>query len=217
MCAQFALKIEANELSIKYGIKVPETVSAIDERFLPYKSAPVIVHDSGLKLVGMSFSLVPFWSKEPKVKFATHNARIETVIEKPTWRVPFERQHCFVPITSFYESVYEGPEAGNIIKFSRPENEILFAAAIFDLWKSPTEPAKSFFSFSILTTEPTKYILDHGHDRSPIFLNFDDAKSWTTLSEEPIKLVQFLLEKNLKPDLNVEIDRPLKAGWEKRK
>lgn len=217
MCAQFALKIQANELSIKYGIKIPENLNAIDERFLPYRNAPVIVNDRVLKLVGMSFSLVPSWSKEPKVKFATHNARIETVIEKPTWKIPFERQHCIVPITSFFESVYEGPEAGHIIRFSKNDDQLLFAAGIFDFWKSADDNSKKFFSFSILTTEPNQFILDHGHDRSPIFLDFDKAKKWTTLIDSPSKQVQFLLENNLKPDLKIEIDRPLKDGWQNRK
>ncbi|MFZ3229015.1 MAG: SOS response-associated peptidase family protein [Pseudobdellovibrio sp.] len=217
MCAQFTLKIKANELSIKYGIKIPELLIDINEIFRPYKNSPVIVNDSGLKLVSMNFSLVPHWSKEPKVKFATHNARIETIIEKPTWKIPFIRHHCFVPLTGFYESVYEGPAAGHIIQFSRPQKELLFAAAIFDVWKSPDGNSKSLFSFSILTSEPTKFILDHGHDRSPIFLSFEDAKSWAVMSDEPKRLVQFLLDQNQKPNLTVQIDRPLKAGWEKRK
>lgn len=219
MCAQFGVKVKVEQFSVKHGIQVPEGLKAIDERFLPYKPAPAIVkldNQDILKLAKMSFSLVPSWSKEPKVKFATHNARIETVIEKPTWRGPFEKFHCLVPITSFYESAYEGPLAGNILEFTEAQDELLFAAGIFDIWSDPNSD-KKLYSFSILTTEPTKFILDHGHDRSPLFLDFEKAKQWLSLKKDSLKMVEFLLENNQKPDLKVQVDRPLKAGWEKRK
>lgn len=217
MCAQFYLFTSGKELLKNYGISVPSHIDQIDERFLPYKTAPVIVeHKGNFKLVGMQFSLVPSWSKEPKVKFATHNARIETVTEKPTWKIPFDRQHCIIPMTSFYESIYEGPEAGHIIEFSQAKKELLFAAGIFDVWINP-DNQKQLFSFAILTTEPDQFILDHGHDRTPIFLNYSDAKSWLTLKGSPSDMIHFLKEGNLKPELTVKIDRALKPGWEKRK
>ena len=176
MCAQFTLKISKEDLQA-FGFTIPEDIQQIDQRFLPSKVAPVVVKaNADLKLTGMRFSLIPSWSKEPKVKFATHNARLETVLEKPTWKKPFESQHCVVPMTGFFESVYEGEKAGNIIQFHTNENSILFAAGIFDQWVNPENKNDRFFSFSILTTEPTKYILDNGHDRSPLFLLLADAK-----------------------------------------
>ncbi len=77
---------------------------AWDDRIAPGRLAPVIIQNEA-KL--MRFSLIPSWSKEPKVKFATHNARIETVLEKPTWRKPFEKKHCLIPIDYFIEPIYE--------------------------------------------------------------------------------------------------------------
>ncbi len=127
----------------------------------------------------MSYSLVPSWSKEPKLKFATHNARIETITDKPTWKTPFQRQHCIVPLTSFFEFVYEGPLAGHMIEFKESSHSLLFAAGLFDHWTAPTphqnnttQNQNSFFSFTIITTTPSKFILDHGHDRSPLFFKF---------------------------------------------
>lgn len=217
MCAQFTIKAKKDDFQ-SLGFAVPESLNEIDERFLPSKFAPVVVKsNTELKLTGMRFSLIPSWSKEPKVKFATHNARIETVLEKPTWRKPFESQHCVVPMTGFFESVYEGEKAGNIIQFHNSEKSILLAAGIFDHWVNPKNKQDNFFSFSILTTEPTKYILENGHDRSPLFLSLADSKEWLHLTGDPKEQVQFLSDRTLRPDLTVTIDRPLKAGWEKRK
>jgi putative SOS response-associated peptidase YedK len=221
MCAQFALKIEATQLSLKYKIKISDQLSSIDSRFLPHSAAPVIVKSADdYKLTPMRFSLIPSWSSEPKVKFATHNARIESITEKPTWRTPFHSQHCLVPMTSFFESVYDGPEAGHIIRFSEEYDHLLFAAGIFDLWNAPQDrnPSQApFFSFSILTREPSKFILDHGHDRTPIFLKDDLAFDWLSLINRDDSLIKKeLLARAYHPNLKVDIDRPLKAGWQNK-
>lgn len=215
MCAQFSLQIAAEDLR-NLGIAVSPALEAIDERFLPYTKIPVIVQTpQGLKLTPMNFSLVPAWSKEPKVKFATHNARIETVAEKPAWREPFLSKHCLIPLTNFFESVYEGPHAGHIVSF-QSENPLLLAAGLFDVWVNP-ETKEPLFSCTILTTEPSPFILENGHDRTPIFLNFTDGKAWLTLRASEKEMVAFLLAKNIYPNLQVTRDRPLKSGWEKRK
>ncbi len=212
MCAQFGLKVSASELR-DLGISVSPALEGLDERFLPYAKVPVVVStQQGLKLTAMNFSLVPAWSKEPKVKFATHNARIETVIEKPAWREPFQSKHCLLPMTNFFESVYEGPHAGHIISFS---SDLMFAAGLFDVWTNP-ETKEQLFSCTILTTEPSAFILENGHDRTPIFLNFEDGKQWLNLRAPEKEMVDFLLSKNVYPDLQVSRDRALKSGWEKR-
>jgi len=217
MCAQFTVKTNKAELEA-LGIEVGQSFESINDRFLPSKVAPVFVKSrDNIKLTGMRFSLIPSWSKEPKVKFATHNARIETVLEKPTWKIPFAKQHCVIPMTGFYESVYEGPIAGNIIQFHKPDESLLFAAGIFDYWKNPENDSDHFYSFSILTTEPTDFILQNGHDRSPIFLDWSRALTWLDFYKPPQSQVDFLLSEQVRPELIVEVDRPLKPGWEKRK
>lgn len=230
MCSQFELITKATKKALKDQVRIPDTSEQINIRVLPYQIAPVIAvnknQNSILQLSPMSFSLIPSWSKEPKVKFATHNARIETVLEKPTWKEPFLTKHCVIPLTGFFESAYEGPEAGHIIKFcpgqtdslEDSEDSLLFAAGIYDIWRDPAgDPSKKIFSFSILTTEPTTYILDHGHDRSPLFLSFENAKEWLHLQSSASGMIDFLLSRNQKPELSVSIDRALKPGWEKRR
>lgn len=218
MCSNYTLNVRAIELQEFIG-KSELEIADINQRFLPYQSAPVVVQltDLSYKLVAMNFSLVPSWSKDAKVKFATHNARIETVTEKPTWKTPFLKQHCLVPMTGFYESAYEGPCAGHIIQFSEKKDHLLFAAGIYDQWKNP-ETKKVSQSFSILTTTPTAFIVDHGHDRSPIFLNESIAKAWLNVNGQSDRYwLDFLNEQGVRPELKVSVDRALKPGWEKRK
>jgi putative SOS response-associated peptidase YedK len=218
MCSQFELVCLSEAITESF----PELAFAknfeISQRFLPATAGPVIVaQDHQLKLVKMKFSMVPSWSKEPKVKFATHNARIESVEEKPTWKSVFLNQHCVVMMTGFFESVYTGPLAGHVIQFKQAQGKTLFAAGVFDFWNNDPDSSKHFFSFSILTEEPTPFILENGHDRSPIFLDEKYVKDWCSLkSNSYAETKRKLADWSLKPDLKVEVERPLKAGWEKR-
>jgi putative SOS response-associated peptidase YedK len=177
----------------------------------------VVLQNTKRKVTPMKFSLVPHWSAEPKVKFATHNARIETISEKPAWKVPFQSRHCLVPLSGFYESVYEGPLAGNVIQFKPKQGELLWAAGIFDFWQKPAAHDSGFFSFAILTREPSAFILDHGHDRTPIFVKSPPESGWlTNVNKNPGDIARDLIAEAYHPELIVEVDRPLKPGWEKR-
>ncbi|AZZ36047.1 hypothetical protein CIK05_04325 [Bdellovibrio sp. qaytius] len=222
MCSVYGISTQYQKLK-DLGISVAYSDGEINARFTPYSKVPVVVSTAqGLKLTPMNYSLVPAWSKEPKAKFATHNARIETITEKPAWREPFANKHCLIPMTYFCESAYQGPHAGHIISFSRESgassetSPLMFAAGLFDVWINP-ETKEPLYSCAIITTEPSQFILENGHDRTPIFLNFEDAKIWLNLINKPEKeMVTFLLSKNVYPDLHVTRDRPLKQGWEKR-
>lgn len=224
MCSNYTVKVSRIAL-MRENPDLDLQMDDFEERLHPGGLAPVVVlKNARQKITPMRFSMIPSWSKEPKVKFATHNARIESVTEKPAWRLPFQSHHCHVPLTAFYESVYTGPLAGNIIKFTHINNELLWSAGIFDFWqpppdgpqaKSPNDPG--FFSFAILTREPSKFILDHGHDRTPIFVPAPQKSKWLgSVNKNPGDIVRDLLAEAYHPELKVEIERPLKPGWEKR-
>ena len=225
MCSKFTLKTtsvdilkELAELDTDLSVSSHKKTIDFDNEYFPSVVAPVIVNDHGaMKLTPMKFALVPSWSTEAKPKFATHNARIETILDKPTWRKPFVSNHCVIPMTGFYESVYEGPLKGHVIKFEGVNQRILYTTGIYDFWQDKEKPENSFFSFSILTRDPSTFILDHGHDRTPIFIDKKFIPAWlqNKLSTGEIMKSQ-LLANAYHPELTVQIDRPLKAGWEKR-
>lgn len=179
-----------------------------DLNVFPHQNAYIIRQN---KIIEASFSLIPSWSKERKPKFATYNARIETVLEKPTWKESFISNHCIVPITAFREPVYEGPYSGNIVQFYR-KDEILLAAGIYNEWVNK-ETGEVIPSFAIVTKEPYPFIEKAGHDRSPLFLNEETSKVWLeNENEEPEGLREYLLNSYEKFDtFEVEKVRELKA------
>jgi putative SOS response-associated peptidase YedK len=219
MCAQFLIKIRIEELKKKFGLILIQGLESeiLEGRILPYQPAPVIINNGqGNVLKKMSFSLVPHWSKERKVKFATHNARIETIAEKPTWKVPFQTKRALVPISRFVEPIYLNDLAGNMVQFFQKDHSILAAAAIYDEWVDP-KTGEILESFSIITSEPPAFIEKVGHDRCPVFLVESAYDEWLKPgSKDPQFLIEFLKSHTQDLDLEVAIDRPLAKGWEKR-
>lgn len=214
MCASFMIKQRNPD---EYGLNVvvrTDLEEYYDYYVVPYRMAPVILSVDKENIVRpMQFSLVPRWSKERKVTFATHNARVESVEEKPTWRDAFRKRHCLVPLTHFIEPIYSGEFAGFMVAFHRTDQNVLLAAGIWEEWVDKNS-GEVLESFSIITSEPPEFIARVGHDRCPIFLNPSGAQSW--ISDSLTNPKDFLLSN--KADLNLEVEkfRPMKPGWEKR-
>ena len=216
MCASYMIK-QRSLPRLVTDLRSDDFEQFFDQLIVPHRPAPVIVVDGDKVIVKpMRFSLIPRWSKEVKPKFATHNARIESVVDKPTWRDAFQKRHCIVPLTHFLEPIYEGDNAGFMVAFHRPKGEWLNAAGIWEEWASK-ETGEVVESFSIITTDPPPYIAEVGHDRCPIFLDDTTASEWLRLNEKPQKMVEFLLERYQPGDFALDRHRPMRPGWEKRK
>lgn len=215
MCAQFQVdQIKFQKALAIFELEFKET--AWKKRILPHSVAPVILSkDEQYSIDLFEFSLIPVWAKE-RPKFSTHNARLETVLEKPTWKRPFLKNHCLIPLTTFIEPIYEGKFAGNMVKFEL--EKCAFVPAIYDHWKD-NSTGEVINSFSILTSKPGKFVKKTGHERSPIFIkqNKENFNNWFDVKNNDSNSFLKLLDKQYEPKMKALIDRPMKPGWEKRK
>lgn len=213
MCATFEIEKQMFAETMERFL-IDFSKVTIKHRILPHTPSPAVVkNEDGTVLEQMNFSLIPSWSKERKPKFATHNARLETIKEKPAWRNLFAKKHCLVPMTTFIEPIYTGEYAGNMVKFNL--NDCYLVPALFDSW-SNKETNETIRSFAIITSEPDLFVGKTGHDRSPIFLEQNEVIEWLDTNTNSENFFYNLLEKKVQPKFSVEIDRKLKAGWEKR-
>jgi putative SOS response-associated peptidase YedK len=211
MCSQFNAQLQKNDLTESIGeILGLELLEKIPSRVFPQQEALVLrIEKKQWRADLMRFSLLPKWSKESRVKFATHNARLDGVCEKPTWKEPFLKRHCLIPMTGFFEAVYEGEFAGNLIEFSTT-NEILMAAGIWETW-TPKDNSGDIHSFSILTDEPYPFVQERGHDRSPVFLQQKAGQKW--LMTDPLtgpEWLGFLRKNRYTPEFQCRKERELK-------
>src|SRR5512147_2810517 len=71
----------------------------------PKNYVPIVRRGAGgeLELAVVQWWLLPHWSKEPRIKHSTFNARIETVGSLASFREPFKRRRCLIPASGWYE------------------------------------------------------------------------------------------------------------------
>lgn len=145
----------------------------------------------GPTLVPMRYRLRPANSEnEIPSKYNLYNARVESILEKKTWNSLLGKKHVAVPMNAFNEWITT-KEGKKVVQFKPEKNNIFWAAGLYDIWEDPTNKNK-LVSFAIITTEPTEYIEQVGHDRCPIMLSTEEALEWTALNTDPVKAYNFL-------------------------
>ena len=178
------MKMSVNELLEYFPARVVGSPSS--GRYFPRSSAPVYIFNRNQWLVTpMQFSMIPSWSDTEKPKFATYNARIESLFDKPTWKDAITKSRCLVPMTGFLEWV-ENEETGKkeLVEFTSETGDPLFACGVWSRWQNEE---KSIDSFAIVTKEPVPEIEAAGHDRMPLFLkkqSYEEWSRWSLLDQE---------------------------------
>lgn len=125
------------------------------------------------------WGLVPHgMTLEQAKKYATFNARAESLTEKPMFRAAFQaRQRCVIPLAGFWE----WPEQGGAkvrTRIDRPDGKPLLVAGIWNRVMTPDGPLESC---TVVTRPPTPD-LEHVHDRMPALLLSQDLDAWLDAS-----------------------------------
>ena len=122
----------------------------------------------------MRWGLIPAWSKEPTLKFATFNARSDSVIQKPTFRPAWKHgQRCLIPATGYYEWKKQGSNKTPYFIRSVHDEPLVFAG----LWDKWHDNESELFSCTIITCK-SDGALREIHDRRPLMLEPNLADIW---------------------------------------
>ena len=201
MCSQFDINLKSIDLEVYLNVPIAPTFELQTQVFPGYKSIILIKSNLGFETRTLVYGLSPKWAK-PKAKFATYNARIETIFEKPTWRDAIRSKRCLIPLTSFSESIYDKEYAGHLVKFSGAKDAPLIAAGVYDET-----------GFAIITREPLEFVGKAGHDRSPIFMHHEFFKNWlgTHLNGKDEEILKILQAQADDIELKVQSIRELKG------
>ena len=120
----------------------------------------------------MRWGMIPAWAREFDSKYATFNARIETVAEKPTFRNAWNNgQRCLIPLAGYYEWKGEKGDKQPFYITDRNEGGLVVAG----LWESWGQNQQ--LSCTILT-KPADQELSNIHQRVPVMLTPDLAQAW---------------------------------------
>lgn len=124
------------------------------------------------------WSLVPPWSKELPLRFATFNARSETAAEKASFKAAVRSQRALIPARGYYEWHDEG--SVKTPYFVSGEAPMVFAG-LYSWWVDPVRSADDrggrLLTATILTMESVPALAGI-HDRNPVMLPRDWWDGW---------------------------------------
>lgn len=120
------------------------------------------------------WGLVPArMSVDEAKKFATFNARLETLEDKPMFQAAFQTQRCVIPLAGFWEwPTVDGVKSK--VRIARKDSKPLLVAG---LWNCTPTPDGLLESCTIVTRPPTSDLV-HVHDRMPALLLSKDVGTW---------------------------------------
>ena len=190
MCGRYASSRQPEDLVEEFEIRGPELPHLEpDFNVAPTKEVYAVVErppsgdrdaEPERQLRALTWGLVPFWAKDPKVGSRMINARMETVAEKPAYRRAFEKRRTILPADGYYEwyPTDQLTKAGKPRKqpyFIRPaDGGLLAMAGLYEIWRDPEkaddDPTRFLWTCTVLTTT-AEDSLGHIHDRMPLMLS----------------------------------------------
>jgi len=141
----------------------------------PSQPLPVITNQQPECIHLYRWGLVPHWAKDLTFGFKTFNARMETLLEKPTFKQAVHQRRCLVLMDSFYEWKRVGNQ--KIPHRVILQGEQLFAVA--GLWEQWVDAStgETVHSCTVITQEPNEFMTTL-HDRMPAILTPDTERLW---------------------------------------
>ncbi len=156
----------------------------------PAACVPVIRHraDGETELATLQWWLLPYWSKEPRVKFSTFNARTDTVASAASYRVPFRKRRCLIPALGWFE--WQTTPQGKLKWWlHRPDRGMVSFAGLWDRWHRGDEVIESC---TIIVGE-ANVAMRQVHDRMPVIIQPRDEAFWLDTKIEVTHALEALL------------------------
>ena len=169
----------------------------------PTQDAVVAVQASGdVRLEAMRWGLIPPWARDKSIGAKLANARAETVDEKPSFRQPFRRRRCLLPVDGYYE--WESwPSGKQPVYYSMRDGDLFCLAGLWETWTTPEqtdEPelpglgqsqAETLCTFTVVTTTPNR-LANRVHDRMPVIVHPADYGNWLSPESKAADLKRLL-------------------------
>lgn len=164
MCGRASQKGTANEFTENiYGFEPERDLNYPNIK--PTQNVTVVINEnSQIKTTEGRWWMQKEGSREFNTKFATFNARSESLEDSYLYKPALEKRRCLIPVSSFYEWKVKGKPPVEI--FTAKQKPFAFAG----LWSNWFEENEHKYSFTIITCEPNDFMLSI-HNRMPVILS----------------------------------------------
>lgn len=154
MCTRFTIASNVSALEIELQAEFQFAFQKVYNAHFGME-LPVICAGEEDKIVAMRWGLIPFWAKEPNLKFHNINSPARNIVKNPVYRVPIRRRRCLVLANCFFIWTYINAKHKNPYVVYDAKQRIMSFAGIWDSWINEDQ-SKSIESFAIITTHANK-------------------------------------------------------------
>jgi len=164
----------------------------------PSQKLPIIkLYTNGKTLENYDWGLVPSWAKDKKDFRPLINARLETLMEKISFKKLIQTSRCLVVANGYYEWKRENKEKTPYY-FTRSDNNLIFFAAIHQNNQ-----------FCIITREATDKVKEI-HHREPLILGEDQISNYLDVKKEGMEILKLIKAPDLKFHIiNKNVNNPI--------
>ena len=127
------------------------------------------------------WGLVARWAKGPAEGAPLINGRIESLLEKPSFKDSVVRRRCVIPASGYYEWHVAADGTKQPFYINAGPDGMFALAGLYEWWADPTKDAKDPSRWLLSATTLTKAScpeLAHIHDRNPVLLSPDTFEAW---------------------------------------
>ncbi len=158
----------------------------------PTASIVVVRNDvDGRKGTRMRWGFIPSWAKDPSALPMLHNARGETVAEKPMFRRALRKRRCLIPASGFFEwKAVLGQKSKQPFYVSlRDSSPMSFAG----LWECGRTIEGELLETCTIITTAANDMLAPIHHRMPVLVDPADWDQWLDTGIEDVSVPASLL------------------------
>lgn len=145
-----------------------------------FPKTPVITNKNNKIIEQFNWGLIPTWSKNIEIRKYTLNAKIETLLEKPSYRDAINNR-CLIIADGFFEWQWIDDKGKSKQKYliTLSDNSLFAFAGIWSNWvdKKTGEIIKTY---SLITTQADEFMskIHNSKKRMPIILKNENQNNW---------------------------------------
>ena len=141
----------------------------------PTQPIPVVRLEQGERHFALvRWGLIPSWVKDPKQFARLINARLEGVVEKPSFRAAMRRRRCLIPADGFYEWKKEAKTKQPYFIRAKSREPFAFAG----LWETWSDRDGGEIETAAIVTCAANETLAPVHDRMPVIVPPEQFDAW---------------------------------------
>lgn len=166
---------------ISYNVAPTQQIAMIVDRSFEKDENGAPLGELSREIHSARWGLVPRWSNGPAEGAPLINGRIESLLEKPSFKDSVVRRRCVIPASGYYEWQVAADGTKQPFYINAGTDGMFALAGLYEWWADPSKAAGDPTRWLLSATTLTKAScpdLAHIHDRNPVLLSADTFDAW---------------------------------------